>query len=390
MSELKVNKVTPRSGTTVTLGDSGDTITIPSGATLSNLGTATGFGASAFRNIVINGDMQIAQRSTSVASITASSYNTVDRFRIAVDSLGTWTNSQSTDVPTGQGFANSFKLDCTTADASPSAGDLLFITQRFEGQNLQYLKKGTASALSLTLSFWVKSTKTGTFIAEIEDIDNTRSISKSYTVDVTNTWEKKTVTFEGDTTGAFGNDNGNSLQLNFWLGAGTNFTSGTLQTTWGATTTANRAVGQVNIADSTSNDWYITGVQLEAGTTASDFEFLPIDVSKKRCKRYFQKTEVGQNLFQGSWIGLHWSGTTHRGSWSTDTELRTDSTVAYAGGFEVMGGGAFATGYTPSGGNQHSYGWIQVIMNGTQRASAQALTCYADTAGTFISFDAEL
>ena len=241
-----------------------------------------------FRNIVINGDMQIAQRSTSVASITTSSYNTVDRFRTAVDSLGTWTNSQSTDVPSGYGFANSFKLDCTTADASPSAGDLLQIVQRFEGQNLQYLKKGTANAQSLTASFWVKSTKTGTFICELVDNDNSRQISKSYTVSVTNTWEFKTVTFAGDTTGALDNDNANSLQLNFWLGAGSTYTSGTLNTSWATTTNANRAVGQVNIADSTSNDFLITGVQLEAGEQASGFEFMPFDIDLARCQRYYQ------------------------------------------------------------------------------------------------------
>jgi hypothetical protein len=183
---------------------------------------------------------------------------------------------------------HSLKMDCTTADATPSAGDVLILLTSFEGQNLQYLKKGTASAVSLTLSFWVKSTKTGTFIAEILDDDNSRTINKSYTVNTTNTWEKKTITFEGDTTGAFTNDNGKSVNLAFWLGAGSNFTSGTLQTTWGATTNANRAVGQVNIADDTANDWYITGVQLEAGTTASDFEFLPVDVNLGRCQRYYQ------------------------------------------------------------------------------------------------------
>jgi hypothetical protein len=109
-------------------------------------------------------------------------------------------------------------------------------------------------------------------------------------VNTTNTWEKKTVTFPADTTGAFGNDNGTSLFLQFWLGAGTDFTSGTLNTTWASYTDANRAVGQVNIADSTSNDWYITGVQLEAGTSATDFEFLPIDVSLGRCQRYYEKS----------------------------------------------------------------------------------------------------
>jgi hypothetical protein len=280
MSELKVNKVTPRSGTTVTLGDSGDSVAIPTGV---------GFNGFGYRNIVINGDMQIAQRSTSVASITTQGYKTLDRYYLLISSLGTWTQSQSTDVPSGYGFSNSLKMDCTTANASPSASGYLGISQSFEGQNLQYLKKGTANAVSLTASFWVKSTKTGTFIIELADSDNSRSISKSYTVSVSNTWEFKTVTFAGDTTGAFTNDNGKSLEIIFWLGAGTDFTSGTLQTTWGSSVTANRAVGQVNIADSTSNDFYITGVQLEAGTTASDFEFLPVDVNLNRCLRYYQK-----------------------------------------------------------------------------------------------------
>ena len=240
-----------------------------------------------FRNIIINGDMSIAQRSTSVSSLTSSStYQTIDRYATELGSNGTWTQSQSTDVPTGQGFAKSLKMDCT----STGSGGYLHITQRFEGQNLQYLKKGTSSAESLTLSFWVKSAKTGTYIAEFRDIDNTRNISKSYSISSADTWEKKTITFPGDTSGAFGNDNGSSLELNLWLAAGSGNTSGTLQTNWGSQVAANRAVGQVNLADSTSNEWYITGVQLEAGTTASDFEFLPYDVNLNRCERYFEKS----------------------------------------------------------------------------------------------------
>ena len=243
-----------------------------------------------FRNIVINGDMQIAQRATSSSSITTGGYYTLDRFNLGINSLGTWTQSQSTDVPTGQGFATSLKMDCTTADASPSASDYILISQKFEGQNLQYLKKGTANALPLTASFWVKSTKTGTFILELYDDDNARSISKSYTVSVTNTWEYKTVTFAGDTTGTITNDNGNGLELTFWLGAGTTYTSGTLATSWGSVVNANRAVGQVNIADSTSNDFLITGVQLEAGEQASGFEFMPINTNLTRCERYYQNS----------------------------------------------------------------------------------------------------
>ena len=242
-----------------------------------------------FRNIIINGDMSIFQRSTSASSLTGSGYHAPDRYRFSKSGFGTWTWSQSTDVPSGQGFAYSQKLDCTTADASPSAGSQFKIEHKIEGQNLQYLKKGTSSAESLTLSFWVKSNKTGTYIAELYDNDNSRQISKSYTIDSASTWEKKTITYAGDTTGAFDNDNASSLQLTLWLGAGSTYSSGTLSTTWTAQTSADRAVGQVNLADSTSNEWYITGVQFEAGTTASDFEFLPKDVNRLRCDRYYQK-----------------------------------------------------------------------------------------------------
>ena len=242
-----------------------------------------------FRNIIINGDMSIAQRGTSTSSITSTGYHTVDRFQTEISSFGTWTQSQSTDVPSGQGFAKSLKMDCTTADASPSASDFLVLTQKVEGQNLQYLKKGTSNAESVTLSFWVKSNKTGTYIAELYDSNN-RQISKAYTINASSTWEKKSITFDGDTTGTLTNSNATGLFINFWLGAGSDRTSGTLNTSWNSATSANRVVGQVNLADNTANEWYITGVQLEAGQTASDFEFLPFDVNLDRCLRYVQSS----------------------------------------------------------------------------------------------------
>jgi len=168
-----------------------------------------------FRNLIINGDMSIAQRGTSTSSITSSGYYTCDRWRIGSD-VGTFTQTQSTDVPTSQGFAKSLKMDCTTADTSLSADANLFLSQRFEGQNLQYLKKGTSSAESLTCSFWVKSNKTGTYILMLDDIDNSRSISKSYTISSANTWEKKTITYAGDTSGALDNDNARSFDIRWW------------------------------------------------------------------------------------------------------------------------------------------------------------------------------
>jgi hypothetical protein len=247
------------------------------------------FNSNQFRNIIINGDMSIAQRGTSTTGIgTSNGYFSCDRWKTGTSGTNTlrFTQSQSTDVPSGQGFSFSLKMDCTTADASLSSGDRIEISPRFEGQNLQYLKKGTSSAESLTLSFWVKSNKTGTYIAELFDTNNTRQISQAYTIDSASTWEKKTLTFAGDTTGVFTNDNNASLQVSWFLAAGSNMTSGTLSTTWTSNTNANRAVGQVNLADSTSNEWYVTGVQLEVGTAASDFEFLPFDVNKSRCLRY--------------------------------------------------------------------------------------------------------
>jgi hypothetical protein len=263
-----------------------------------------------FRNIIINGDMSIAQRSTSVSGITIAKYYTIDRWRTDVVTAGTWTQTQSTEVPTGQGFFNSTKFDCTTADGSLAAGDRVFYGQRIEDQNCTYLKKGTSSAESTTVSFWVKSNKTGIYICELFDSHNSRHINKSYTINSADTWEKKTITYPGDTSGAFANDNGIGLMLQFWLAAGSTYTSGTLQTSWGSTVNANRAVGQVNLADSTANEWYITGVQLEAGQTASEFEFLPVDVNLHRCQRYYFNSEYNTSSTLG--YGYHVAGNATR------------------------------------------------------------------------------
>ena len=257
---------------------------------IESAGLATSTNQPNFRNIIINGDMSIAQRATSTASITSSGYHTIDRWHTSITNLGTWTQSQDTDVPSGYGFAKSLKMDCTTADASPAAADALYIRQIIEGQNVQYLKYGTSSAQSLTVSFWVKAVKTGTNIVELYNNDAVKFISKSYTISSSNTWEKKTLTFAGDTGSGdgFDNDNAASLYLHFYFGSGTDYTSGTLNTSWveASGNQTGRAVGQVNHADSTSNNFYITGIQLEAGDTASEFEFLPHDLNIQRCHRY--------------------------------------------------------------------------------------------------------
>ena len=172
------------------------------------------------KNLLINGQMAIFQRSTST-SVSTDIYSTVDRFITRVRGGAVYTISRSTDVPSAQGFGYSLKFDNTTADASPTSNDFTLLEQRIEGQNLQHLLKGTSSAKKLTLSFWIKSNLTGTFIANIYDGDNARRINQSYTISSANTWEKKELTFDGDTSGVLDNDNAASLYLQLWFSAGT-------------------------------------------------------------------------------------------------------------------------------------------------------------------------
>jgi hypothetical protein len=260
------------------------------------------FTGSSSGNLLINGAMQVSQRSavgTVVTGLTTTGYNTADRWNTRINSIGTWSQTTLADAPTGSGFRNCLRMQCTTADASPAAGDFLIVQQIIEGQNLQAIRKGTASAQTLTLSFWVASFQTGTFIVEIGDLDNTRSVSKSYTINASNTWEYKTLTFPADVTGTLNNDANASIEVNFWLAAGSNYTSGTLQTTWGAAVNANSAVGQTNLASSTSNKWHITGAQLTVGSVATPFEFKSFGEELEQCQRYCISRKTDYTVFNG-------------------------------------------------------------------------------------------
>lgn len=258
-------------------------------------------------NLLYNGAMQVAQRGTLATGLNGTGYYTVDRWQQGASTGGTWTQTQEADAPTGSGFRNSLKMLCTTAQASLSAGSILYITQALEGQDCQAIRKGTSQAQQVTLSFWVKSNVTGTYIVSLIDDDNTREAGKSYTVNASGTWEFKTLTFPADTIGALANDNGRSLMAFFWLAAGSNYTSGTLQTSWGSITNANRAVGQVNLASAVNNYWQITGVQLNVGSVAAPFEFKSFGEELAECQRYYEKaygTFRGQTA-EGGYIGTH-------------------------------------------------------------------------------------
>jgi hypothetical protein len=237
-----------------------------------------------FRNKIINGACQLAQRSTSETGVTSSGYYSCDRWYASLTTLGTWTVSQSTESP--DGFSNSFRVDCTTADTSPASSDFIYIGQKLEGQDLQDLQYGSPGAKAMTLSFWVRSNKTGAASFSALQIDSGRMYSTTYTINASDTWEYKTITIPGDTAGQIDNDANSSLQLEWWLDSGTNFSSGTTQG-WGANVNANRNPSNLGLGDSTANDFFITGVQLEVGPVATPFEHRPYGTELSLCQRYY-------------------------------------------------------------------------------------------------------
>lgn len=247
--------------------------------------------------LIINGDMKVSQRDTSTTGIGADTAFVVDRFAYRKGGTPSFrsTISQSTTVPTGQGFLTSLKVDCTTADASLSASTRFGIDQKIEAQNLINLKQGTSSARATTLSFWVKSNLTGQFNIWIFKEDGTaRSFVKAYTISSADTWEKKIINIDADTAaaGAIANDNGEGWRITWMLAAGSTFSSGSIATSWENYTAANIGVGQTNFGSSTDNEFFLTGVQLEVGTYDStnlpDFPFESFDSNLRRCQRYFQ------------------------------------------------------------------------------------------------------
>ena len=259
------------------------------------------------RNLLYNGAMQVAQRGTSVTGVAGGGdgYLTADRWSLAVLDQGTWTVSIENDGPSGSGFTKSYKALCTTGDATTNADDLIILQQMLEGQDLQRIKKGTAEAEQLTFSFWVKTNVSGTQIVNLIDNDNLRQVSASVSLDGSETWQKKVVTFPADTTGAFDNDNNLSLRVRWWLAAGSTYSTGTLPTTWASIGT-DSAVGQTNFAAATNNYWQITGVQLEVGDTATDFEHKQFGVELAECQRYYEKsydanTYPGEAVTAGCW-----------------------------------------------------------------------------------------
>ena len=198
--------------------------------------------------------------------------------------------AQSSESP--DGFPNSLKFSTTTADASLTTTQSHYLTTEIEGQDRQQLAYGTSSAKSFTLSFYVKGTITGTYVVWFYSPDTGKALRKTYTISSANTWERKTMTVAGDTATAIANDNGSGLMIRWILGAGPDYSSGSASTTWSTDglTNTNRYVGQTaNVAATTSDNWAITGVQMELGSQATAFEHRSVGEELALCQRYFWK-----------------------------------------------------------------------------------------------------
>tara|TARA_Y100001938_G_scaffold118635_1_gene164017 strand:+ start:1243 stop:2349 length:1107 start_codon:yes stop_codon:yes gene_type:complete len=262
-------------------------------ADLANLiGNINMGGGGVNRNVIINGAMNVYQRGSDTIDHdgTTSGY-VLDRFKLDTSGMDELhlTVTQDSSVPSGQGFANSMKVDITTAESALASDEYIRILHGIEAQNLQLLNYGTSDAKTITLSFWVRSNLTSTFAVSIYQPDDDRIINSTYSISSADTWEKKTITFEGDTTGVIDDDNGAGFYINFALGTGSDRT-GTASSSWSAFANAKMFNGQVaNITSSASNDFYLTGVQLEIGQNPTEFEHEPFAVTFEKCKRYYFK-----------------------------------------------------------------------------------------------------
>ena len=402
---------------------SGDvTITVPAAAGTNTVSLPAATGSLPLSNlihvtnrpnvkpIVINGDMRISTRGTSVTGITDTGYHSLDRIALDLSDNGTWTQTLSTDVPAGQGFASSLKMDCTTADSAVATGAFHLLRYKIEGRDCQLFKKGTSSAEYITVAFWIKSNLTGTFTTEIFDSQgDDRNISKTFTIDSADTWEKKVLSFVGDTSVAQPNTSALGLSVNIWMTGGATFTGGTLQTAWGAKTDNERADTSVNIASSTDNEYYLTGLQVEVGeytaSTLPPFQFETLQDSQMRCARYCQKMVSANNNFVGRGFSSDGDG---RGATLIDTPCAmragptittsAASTFKFAIGTNASGNGSgfIVKGYFSQAGmnqgqgfdsNQNFVVWLDISASGLSNG---AFTRGVSNGDSFVQLEAEI
>ena len=357
-----------------------DGVAMPSSGPLSN------------RNLIINGAMQVAQRGASSSGVTATGYYATDRYRF-ITQVGAWTISRSTEAPTG--FSRSWKADCTTT-ASLTGAQALLIQQRIEAQHLQHLNYGTANAEQLTCSFWVRSNKTGVVTVEFYQDDDVRQISRTITIDSANTWEFKTVTIPGDITGVIDDDEGPGLDLIWWLDAGPDLKSGTLNTGgWASLTNANRvSSSNISLTDSTANEFYLTGVQLEVGSVATPFEHRSYGDELAKCLRYYWLQEVRNATNYGHFCLLASYATTAdvRGFINFPVPMRQIPALSNSdiNHFVHLGGPAITAFYIADGGASYYNTGLGVSLSSAQTGGYASILRAFNTNNAELRWDAEL
>jgi len=345
------------------------------------------------RNLIINGAMQVAQRGTSFTGVEAPAYH-LDRWRShisGVASKGICTITQDSDAPSG--FAECIKVAVTTADTSLDAWAEYGIQQKFEGQDLQRLCKGTSSTKEVTISFWVKSSLTGTYILEMMDDDNSsRHINASYTINTSNTWEYKSITFAGDTAGVLDNDNAKSMTVSWFLAGGSNFQGGGLQTSWGGLVQTKRQVGQVNFFANNGNTFQLTACQMEVGDTATEFEHRSYAEELTSCQRYYQKIGAVARVSFGAAVAHTTTAVFCPVRFMTT--MRTTPSQSHNGSENFYVTGSNQNQSPPSG---QTFGTEGININGVTVSVPGTFTvgngywfnCKADAVG-YIAWDAEL
>ena len=366
-----------------------------------------------FRNKVINGDFQVFQRATAATTAAQNTYNTTDRWKFQVSNDGAFTTEKETLSLADQattGSATAFEIKCTSTDSSIGSGQYALISQDIEAQYLQDLLYGTSSAKDITVSFLCKSNLTGTFSLFLIKMDNTAYyIPTEFSLSSADTWEKKIITItptQGSTSFITGsaaiinNDNGHGIQLGIALAAGSNL-QGT-NNTW-TTSSAYTTSNQVNFLSSTDNNFYLTNVQLEIGSDATDFEKLPFDVQLQRCQRYYYKMGPGDSLDYFPY-GVGSCATTQVSQCHVmfPVEMRTDTTMETTGtaiNYTIYEGGSLhPCDAVPSKSTGHDYG-TRVNFNRNSSAglnAGNAAECLANGASggggdsSFLAFAAEL
>ena len=288
------------------------------------------------RNIVINGGMTVAQRGTSTSTILgATEYRTIDRFKTETAGYTTveGTVSQSPESPVG--FSSSLRFNVTAAE-SIAAADIATIRYRVEAQDCQQFAYGTSNAKTLALSFWVRSSITGTYVLSLYQADDARNIGLTYSIDTADTWEYKSLIIPPDTTGIIDDDNGEGLQIAWNLSVGSNY-RGTDNTTWGSYAHARWASGHTADLLGSASNFYLAGVQLEVGRNATDFEYRPYGEELALCQRYYYEYPKGNtyNIIANGFANTSSNALFH---FQFPVPMRSAPVVATTGNWQVIDG----------------------------------------------------